>query len=180
MMVDKPVHEGGAIVMADLNDIVEKVQDTLGNLTPTPVILEDESTAADLKQRLEWAEPALTIVDIRDRDRFNHSHIMGAMSMPLDQFEQMATSTLQKEHDIYIYGESDEQALEAAVMLRNHGYMNVTQISGGLDSWYEIAGPTEGIDDSMTPPDANAYNIVSRLKTEQQVRDAEKAQQGEN
>lgn len=166
--------------MADLHDIVENVQDALSNLTPTPVIVEDESTAYDLKTRLERGEVALTIVDIRDRESFNRSRITGAVSMPLSEnFAELVKSTIQSEHDIYIYGDSDDQALEAAVMLRNAGYSNVTQISGGLPAWYEIAGPTEGIQDSMTPPDANAYNIISRLKTEHQAQEAGKAQHAE-
>jgi hypothetical protein len=39
--------------MADLHNIVEGVQDTLGKLTHTPVILQEESTAYALKARLE-------------------------------------------------------------------------------------------------------------------------------
>jgi rhodanese-related sulfurtransferase len=162
--------------MADLHDLIEGAQDALSKLTPTPVILEDESTAYDLKTRLEWGEPALTIVDVRDRAAFNHGRITGAMSMPMEQFEEMAKSTLEPKHDIYIYGESDAQALEAAQILRNAGFAAVTQITGGLEAWHEVAGPTEGIDEDAKTPDANAYNLVSRLKTEKAAQETGKAQ----
>jgi rhodanese-related sulfurtransferase len=165
--------------MADLHDIIEGAQDALSKLTPTPVILKDESTAYDLKTRLEWGEPALTIIDVRDREAFNHGRITGAMSMPMEQFEGMATSTIQREHDIYIYGESDAQAREAAQILRNDGFTAVSQIIGGLDAWHEIAGPTEGVDEDAKTPDANAYNLVSRLKTEKEVQETGKAQHAE-
>jgi rhodanese-related sulfurtransferase len=38
-----------------------------------------------LKERLDWGEPALTIIDVRDRDAFNISHICGAISLPLNE-----------------------------------------------------------------------------------------------
>jgi rhodanese-related sulfurtransferase len=161
--------------MADLHDIVENVQDALGNLTPTPVILQEESTAHDLKKRLEWAEPALSIIDVRDREAFNQGRITGAVSMPMEQLDEMK-STLQPEHDIYIYAESDDRAHEAAEMLRAAGFKAVTHIVGGLDAWHEIGGPTEGTQEDGHPPEANAYNVVSRLKTEHDVQEAGKAQ----
>jgi hypothetical protein len=90
--------------MADLHDIVEGVQDALGNLTPTPVIITEESTAYDLKTRLEWGEPALSIVDIRKHEAFDRGRITGAMSMPMEQLAEMK-SALQPDRDIYIYGD---------------------------------------------------------------------------
>jgi rhodanese-related sulfurtransferase len=161
--------------MADLHDIVEGVQDALSKLTPTPVILQEESTAYDLKTRLEWGEPALSIIDIRDREAFNQGRITGAVSMPMEQLEQMK-STLQPQHDIYIYGDTDERAHEAAQMFRAAGFEAVTHIMGGLDAWHEIGGPTEGIEEDAAPPQANAYNVVSRLKTEHDVQEAGKSQ----
>ncbi|WP_310484827.1 rhodanese-like domain-containing protein [Chamaesiphon sp. VAR_48_metabat_403] len=161
--------------MANLHDIVEGVQDALGNLTPTPVILQEESTAYDLKKRLEWGEPALSIVDIRKHEAFNQGRITGAISMQMEQLEQMK-STLQPQHDIYIYGESDDRSHEAAQMLRTAGFEAVTHIMGGLDAWHEIGGPTEGVREDATLPTADAFNVVSRLKTEHDVREAGKAQ----
>jgi rhodanese-related sulfurtransferase len=165
--------------MADLHDIIEGAQDALSKLTPTPVVLQDESTAYDLKTRLEWGEPALTIIDIREREAFNHGRITGAMSMPMEQFEGIATSTIQRQHDIYIYGESDDRARQAVQILRKDGFEAVTQITGGLDAWHQVAGPTEGIDEDAKTPEANAYNIVSRLKTEKEVQETGKAQHAE-
>ncbi len=161
--------------MADLHNIVEGVQDALSKLTPTPVILQEESTAYDLKTRLEWAEPALSILDIRDREAFNQGRITGAVSMPMEQLAELK-STLQPKHDIYIYGDTDEQAHQAAQMLRAAGFEAVTHIMGGLDAWHEIGGPTEGIAEDAAPPQANAYNVVSRLKTEHDVQETGKNQ----
>jgi rhodanese-related sulfurtransferase len=161
--------------MANLHDIVEGIQDALGNLTPTPVVLQEESTAYDLKKRLEWGEPALSIVDIREHEAFNQGRITGAISMPMEQLEQMK-STLQPKHDTYIYGDTDEQAHAAAEMLRSEGFEAVTHIMGGLAAWHEIGGPTEGVQEDASPPTADAFNVVSRLKEDHDTKEAGKAQ----
>ena len=161
--------------MANLHDIVEGVQDALGKLTPTPVVLQEESTAYDLKKRLEWGEPALSIIDIRAHESFNQGRITGAISMPMEQLAEMK-STLQTKHDTYIYGDTDEQAHEAAQMLRVAGFEAVTHIMGGLAAWHEIGGPTEGVEQDASPPTADAYNVVSRLKEDHDTKVAGKAQ----
>ncbi len=161
--------------MANLHDMIEGVQDALGNLTPTPVVLQEESTAYDLKTRLEWGEPALSIIDIREHEAFNRERITGAMSMPMEQLAEMK-STLQPTRDLYIYGDTDEQAHTAAEMLRAANFKAVTHVMGGLDAWHEIGGPTEGVQEDDTYPSASAFNVVSRLKTEHDVQAAGKSQ----
>lgn len=175
-MLEQQCKNLGAQNMADLNNIVQGVQDALGNLTPTPVILQEESTAYDLKTRLEWGEPALSILDIREHEAFNQGRITGAISMPMEQMEQLK-STLEPQHDIYIYGDTDEQAHTAAEMLRAAGFKAVTHVLGGLNAWHEVGGPTEGVQEDGIAPAANAFNVGSRLKTEHDLKAAGKAQQ---
>ncbi|PSN12432.1 rhodanese-like domain-containing protein, partial [filamentous cyanobacterium CCP5] len=45
-----------------------------------PPELSSKATVQDLKTRLDWGEPALTIIDVRDREAFNLLHIQGAIS----------------------------------------------------------------------------------------------------
>jgi len=161
--------------MANLHDIVESVQDALGKLTPTPIVLQEESTAYDLKKRLEWGEPALSIVDIRAHKSFNQGRITGAISIPMEQLAEMK-SRLESHHDIYVYGDTDEQAHEAAQMLRVAGFEAVTHIMGGLAAWHEIGGPTEGIEEDASPLTADAYNVVSRLKEDHDTKQVGRAQ----
>jgi rhodanese-related sulfurtransferase len=136
-------------------------------MTPTPPELKAESSAHDLKARLEWGEPALTILDVRDRESFNNGHIMGAMSMPLGKLAETA-QTIDQERDIYVYGASDSDAVQAATKLREASFRNVAQLKGGLEGWKAIDGATEGIDEN-SPPGADAYNVVSRIAHHQQI-----------
>lgn len=162
--------------MADIQEFIKNVKQALPNITPTPPSLKPESPAYDLKARLEWGEPALTIVDIRNRAAFNQSRITGAVSMPMEQFMELAQANFEPIRDIYIYGESDEQSLQAAQLLRGAGFSSVAQIMGGLPAWCEVGGPTEGVQETgqMNPSE---INVVSQLKKEQELQDAGKSQQ---
>jgi rhodanese-related sulfurtransferase len=113
-------------------------------LFPIPQSLKAESTVFDLKKRLDWGEPALTIIDIRSREAFNASRITGAVSMPLGELVVQATVSLEADRDIYVYGETDAQAAEAATQLRNAGFENVAELKGGLAAWKAANAPVEG------------------------------------
>ena len=111
-------------------------------LTPKP--LETISTASDLKLRLDWGEPALTIIDVRSRNLFNENRILGAISMPMDELVARASASLESERDIYVYGETDEMTADAVAKLREAGYTNVAELRGGLTDWQATGGAIEG------------------------------------
>lgn len=97
--------------------------------------MQEMSRVYDLKSRLDWGEPALTIIDIRDRNLFNESHIMGAISMPMSELMGRIQSTLEYDRDIYLYASTDEEAAEAASQLRAAGYQKVSVLRGGVAAW---------------------------------------------
>lgn len=92
---------------------------------PTSEAIHDKSYIAALKNRLDWGEPALTIIDVRDRNAFNASHIMGAIAMPINELVTLARKSLEPIRDIYVYGDTEEQTAEATSKLRQVGYRNV-------------------------------------------------------
>ena len=87
-----------------------------------PAPLKSKSLVYDLKERLDWGEPALTIIDARSREAFNASHITGSISFPLNELVERALSNLELERDIYIYGTIDEETANAAQLLEKAGY----------------------------------------------------------
>ncbi|MEB3337809.1 MAG: rhodanese-like domain-containing protein [Leptolyngbyaceae bacterium] len=117
----------------------------LFNLFSCPLPLPHKSLVYDLKARLDWGEPALTIIDVRDRTQFNIRHIMGAISMPMPQLVERALDSLELNRDLYIYGETDEETLEAAAKLRAAGYINVSELRGGVAAWKAVDYPVESI-----------------------------------
>lgn len=114
------------------------------NLIPQQPPIDPKASANTVKNRLEWGEPAFTIIDVRDRQTYNNGHIMGAMSMTMDDLADNAAS-LAKTRDIYVYGATDEESSQAAQTLKAAGFENVSQLMGGLAGWKAIDGPTEGI-----------------------------------
>lgn len=112
---------------------------------PHPPSFSPISAPADLKQRLDWGEPALTVLDIRDREAFAFEHIKGAMCMPLaDEFVNTVSEGLEQDRDIYLYSDADQQTAEAASLLQGAGFTRVSQVQGGLSAWKAINGPVEG------------------------------------
>ncbi|MBN3871788.1 MAG: hypothetical protein HWQ23_16325 [Nostoc sp. JL33] len=144
------------------------VNNLAGGIIPPQPPIESQSDAHVLKSRLEWGEPAFTILDVRDRNTFNEGHILGAMPMPINELVERAVASLNKSRDIYVYGANEQEGTEAAQQLRSNGFEHVSQLKGGLAAWKAIGGPTEGIIESTTPPGADDYNVVDRLKNHQE------------
>jgi rhodanese-related sulfurtransferase len=113
------------------------------NFMPEPI--QDRSNVGALKGRLDWGEPALTIVDVRNRIAFNTGHIMGAIPMPISELVVRARASLELVRDIYVYGETDAQTAEAASQLREAGYQNIAELVGGLAAWKMAKYPVDGV-----------------------------------
>lgn len=107
--------------------------------------MQPQSRVYDLKARLDWGEPALTIIDVRDRSEFNISHIMGAVPMPVNEPTNRVLNKLELDRDIYVYGETDEETAAGAAQLRKAGYRNVSEIRGGLAAWKAVGYPVESV-----------------------------------
>ena len=122
----------------------------LSNLIPTPEPMKPQSRVQDLKSRLDWGEPALTIIDVRSREAFNVGHILGAIPMPMDVLVSRIGETIEPARDIYVYGETDEETAQAAAQLREAGYRNVAELIGGLAAWKAVGYQVEAISAIVT------------------------------
>jgi rhodanese-related sulfurtransferase len=126
-----------------LQEKIRNVVKAVINLRPVSRPLQAQSRVYDLKARLDWGEPALTIIDVRDRREFNISHIMGAVPMPMNEPTDRVLSKLELGRDIYVYGATDEETVLGATKLREVGYRNVSEIRGGLAAWKAVGYPVE-------------------------------------
>ncbi|MGB3200406.1 MAG: rhodanese-like domain-containing protein [Nodosilinea sp.] len=132
-------------------DQVQAAKSAVTQPLPTPPGLSgSHATADELLKRLNWGEPALTIIDARSRESFNAERITGSMSR--DQVSEAITASLEPERDIYVYG--DDQATEVVNQLRQAGYQKVALLQGGLSAWKAIGGPTEGVEAFSSPAGA--------------------------
>lgn len=112
-------------------------------LFPQPASFKEESRVYDLKSRLDWGEPAFTIIDVRDRAAFNEAHIMGAISFPSEELLPRVEANLERERDIYLYSDTDEETANAAARLREAGFERVAKLTGGLGAWKAAGYPVE-------------------------------------
>jgi len=131
--------------------------------TPAASVSASEVSVHELKSRLNWGEPGLTILDVRDRDAFDDCRILGAMNTPLSILPGAVQSTLQTKRDIYLYGSTDEESTAAANVLRQAGFRQVAVLRGGLEDWLKIDGSVDGVATNIDPG-SDAYNVFSRLK----------------
>jgi len=117
--------------------VISDAKEKLGEAIPTPPEPSPKASAQALKERLQWGEPGLTIIDARDRESFLQERITGAMLME-------DVNQLEKNREIYIYSSSDGEAQKAADKLRQQGFSSVSQIQGGLAGWKAVEGAAEG------------------------------------
>ncbi|WP_019506950.1 rhodanese-like domain-containing protein [Pleurocapsa sp. PCC 7319] len=118
-------------------EVISEAKEKLSEVIPTPPEATPVSSAQALKERLDWGEPALTIIDTRSREAYLKERIRGAMLVS-------EVGNLAQNREIYIYGDSNEETATAANNLRQEGFENVSQLQGGLAGWKAINGPTEG------------------------------------
>lgn len=109
-------------------------------LKPSP--MKSLARVYDLKSRLDWGEPALTIIDVRSRDAFNYCHVTGAVSMPAATLT-IANTGLEQDRDIYIYAETDDEATTVAEQFTAAGYERVAVLRGGVAAWKAAGFPLE-------------------------------------
>jgi rhodanese-related sulfurtransferase len=117
----------------------------LFGLFPKPSPMKAESRVYDLKERLDWGEPALSIVDVRDRSEFNQSHITGAISIPATRLVSEAAKYFEIDRDIYLYSNTDDEASAVVEQLKAQGYTNVSVVRGGVAAWKAAGFPIESI-----------------------------------
>ena len=117
--------------------VISEAKEKLSEVIPTPPEPAPKSSAQALKDRLQWGEPGLTIIDARDREAYLDERITGAMLMS-------DVDSLAENREIYIYGNTDQEAAEASNNLRQRGFESVSQLQGGLAGWKAVRGATEG------------------------------------
>lgn len=149
--------------MADISENISNLKEQLPEITPTPPDFHREATPHELKSRLNWGEPALTILDLRDYESYRRCRIMGAMQVPMEELTSWCQSRLEYNREIYLYSNSDQETAQAADELRQAGFKKVAQLQGGVPAWRKIGGSIEGIAIDQ-PPRADDYNVVSRTQ----------------
>ena len=87
-------------------------------------------------------------VDGRARKIYENGHIKGAVSLPIDQFEELIDDFLGKYTEsemivTYCFGRECDDSHELAQLLIDEGYSNVRVFVDGYPGWVEEGNPIE-------------------------------------
>lgn len=155
--------------MVDMQNTIGNAKDKVLNVvskTPVPIPPEfhEQASVHELKSRLDWGEPALTILDVRSLQAFRQKRILGSVSVPLEALRQRTRLNLEASRDLYVYGETDAQTDEATQALRQSGYQRVAALQGGLSAWESAGVSTEGTEIEQAPVSSGSFNVTERLQ----------------
>ncbi len=98
----------------------------------------EQITAEEAKKIMDSGEGHI-ILDVREQDEFDESHIPGAILIPYTEIENKAEEILPgKDKQILVYCRSGRRSKIAAESLAKLGYTNVKEFGGIIDWPYEV------------------------------------------
>jgi rhodanese-related sulfurtransferase len=85
---------------------------------------------------------AIYVVDVREQDEFERSHISGALFIPRGFLELRIENTIpDRSATIYLYCGGGNRSALAARSLQEMGYSNVYSLEGGFSQWQRESRP---------------------------------------
>jgi len=90
------------------------------------------------KRRLDSGKDDLVLLDVRERDAFEESHIPGARLLPRGQLELRVNQELtDPTRRMLCYCEFGRISTLAAATLRQMGFQGAVALDGGMKAWRE-------------------------------------------
>ncbi len=101
-------------------------------------------TVQELKEKLDKGEELL-LIDCREQNEWDESHIEAAEFMPLSNFdeEMKKLEETNKEKVIVCQCRSGRRSLTAAMKLQDEGFETLFNLEGGILAWLEAGYPTK-------------------------------------
>ncbi len=99
-----------------------------------------EITVHKLKQRLD-AGDRLLLLDCREHDEVALCRLPGAMHVPMQQTPERIDA-LPRDRPIVVYCHHGIRSQRVAAFLREQGFDEVINLTGGIDAWAAHVDPT--------------------------------------
>lgn len=74
------------------------------------------------------------VIDLREKDEYRRSHIMGARNVPFSIFKQ-SYNGIRKDKKVLLYDTTTRMSTRAAVTLMKAGYQDIVILKGGFTGW---------------------------------------------
>lgn len=94
----------------------------------------------ELKRRMDGKE-AFELIDVREVFEHEIAHIEGAKLIPLREIAERA-GELNRDKPIIVHCHSGMRSADAVRLLRERGFANVYNLSGGIDAWSDEIDPS--------------------------------------
>ncbi|ACY16838.1 methyltransferase domain-containing protein [Haliangium ochraceum] len=97
--------------------------------------------AIDVGDAQQAQQQEALLIDVRQRDEFERSHIAGARHIPRGRIEELLTQEIpDTRHSIICYCDSGERSSLAAAALLNLGYSKAYWLTDGIAGWEQAGG----------------------------------------
>jgi len=107
---------------------------------PTDSENPDEVTVQEMKQALDDPKLRIRVIDVREPDEYEISHIDGVPQIPLSVLQQRFTE-LDPNQQIYIHCKSGVRSMKALQFLREQGFKYLKSVRGGILAWADEIDP---------------------------------------
>lgn len=79
------------------------------------------------------ADKNAVLLDVRTKEEYNAGHIDGSINLPMQSLNKISAEVENRFTPLYVYCHSGVRSAKAVKILRNKGYINVTDIGGIKD-----------------------------------------------
>jgi len=107
----------------------------------TPAQNPDEVTVQEMKRALDNPGLGIKVIDVREPDEFEISHIKGVPQIPLSVLHERFTE-LDPNQQHYIHCKSGVRSMKALHFLRQQGFKYLKNVKGGILAWAEEIDPS--------------------------------------
>lgn len=104
-------------------------------------VLKDQVEVGELRETLTGGERC-TLVDVREYPEYAAGRVPGSRLIPLGELERRAAE-LDRNKPIYVMCRSGRRSSEAQRKLREAGFVDVRNVTGGFTAWEAAGLPVE-------------------------------------
>ena len=99
-----------------------------------------EISPQELKQKLD-TDASVLLLDVREQSENDIVHLEGARLIPLNTLPHYIDS-LPTDQEIVVYCHHGQRSLYATAYLRQNGFHDAKNLTGGIDQWAAEIDPT--------------------------------------
>ncbi len=93
-------------------------------------LLNDDFKQVHFTEVRELVEKGAFIIDVREKDEYELSHIEGALNIPLSEIRERLEE-VPKDRPVYLHCRSGQRSYNACLLLKHMGFDNIFNISAG-------------------------------------------------